>query len=145
MASFPTRRSPRLIENLCNRIVFSPLDYEQTATVLSLAHCTGWAADQITNKVAGTFGVLIPVEILWEKHYGWVVGRDFKDLSTSEWEIMQVLMRRVGVVMAEAGRALSETPPPVSSFDDSSMFQLTVMTENDLVCRTVVCEGMSTV
>lgn len=114
-----TRRSPRSIKALCNETIIPLLNYEQTAVLLSLAHCTGWSADQIANKVAEVTDVVLPPEVVWDYHSGWVWDRNGGEcLSTSEWETMQMLMRAISVEITEAGRPLSRTAKPVRSFHD---------------------------
>lgn len=111
-----TRRSPRFIEYLCSNTAIPSLSNEQTATLLSLAYCTGWSAEQIANKFAEATDVVVSPEAVWDYHWIWVNDRGFAEISVAEWDIMRVLMSNIGVVLENRGMPLSEFARPVSCY-----------------------------
>jgi hypothetical protein len=112
-SSIPTRCSPRSFERLCNGLVIQGLTTEQTATLLTLAHCTGWSADSISNKIQDTTGVKLTAESVWDTHRDWVWGRGGEQLSTGTTMIMKILLTRAGVNTFTMGAPLSRTFRPV--------------------------------
>lgn len=113
-SSIPTRCSPRSFERMCNGVVVQGLTTEQTATLLTLAHCTGWSADSISNKIKDITGVKVTAESVWDTHRDWVRGRRGEQLSADTTKVMQILLNRVGVNTSTMGAPLSRTFRPVS-------------------------------
>ena len=114
-----TRRSPRSIERLCGRISIPELSDEQTATLLALAHCTGWTADRISLKIKEVMKVAMTAEKIWFLHRHWVLDRN-KTVSVDEREIMEMLLKEIGVKVTALMRPLSSTVQPVCDFEMSS-------------------------
>jgi len=110
---YPTRRSPRSIERVCNGLDIPGLDNSQTALLLSLAYSTGWSADRISLKIGEVTGVELTAEQVYMFHCRWIIDRSNRRLSVEESELMSVLLREAGVRVSGDEAPLSETDVPV--------------------------------
>lgn len=87
---------------------------DQTATLLALAHCTGWSADRIAHKLKDVTDLELSAEVVWSVHDVWVKERGGEYLEADDIEMMHVLLRRTGVDMPNFGVPLNRTEYPVS-------------------------------
>jgi hypothetical protein len=111
-----SRRSPRSAQRLCGRISIPEFSKEQTATLLSLAHCTGWSADRISLRIKKLTKVTLAAEKIWILHWRWVMERHTgEQLYADEREMMEILLKEIGVKVTELMRPLSQTVQPVYS------------------------------
>jgi len=108
-----TRLSPRAVERLCNDMMPPGMTVDQTATLLALAHCTGWSADRIANKLKEVTGFGLDAEVVWSLYDTWVKERGGEQLGADDIEMMQVLLRKIGVDMPTFCLPLNRTEYPV--------------------------------
>lgn len=106
-----TRRSPRTIAKFCHNYLLCD-SVELTATLFSLATCTGWSADRISITLERSFPTRISPEGIWDIHDHWIRTRkpfDYEDRVTMGW-----MMGQIGLHVYEMGRPLNMTPRPIS-------------------------------
>lgn len=109
----PCRRSPRSIERLCSGLRVPGLTNQQLATLIALAHCTGWSAERINNKYKEYSGIKLTAELTHSLYTTWASYRfPHGEISTDEWDIMRLLMKDVGVLIRGQSRPLSHTSVP---------------------------------
>jgi hypothetical protein len=90
------------------------LTSEQTAVLLSLAHCTGWSADRVRLKIKEETHVDIKAEDVWSFHWRWVMDRGKQHtVRAEEVEVMQCVLRGLGITLTSMGRPLHATQQPV--------------------------------
>jgi hypothetical protein len=90
------------------------LTVEQTALLLSLAYCTGWSADRIRLKIKEVTDVDVKAENVWSFHWRWIMDRGNQQaVRAEEIEVMQCVLRSLGITLPAMGRPLHATQQPV--------------------------------
>lgn len=104
-------------------------DKREIATVLSIAHLTGWSAELIANKMHEYLGTAISPEKVWDTYKQWEDARNETWLSGPTWEEdlkttkdMVDILKKYAIKPDFHARPLSQTPRPVRilqpSFED---------------------------
>jgi len=123
-APSPSRINPAptcTFSKICGGVDISGMDKRETATVLSIAHLTGWSAELIANKVYDYLGTNISPEKVWDTYKEWEDARN-EDHLDGPTLVEEVKTNRVMVgILGEheikpyfSARPLSRTPRPVS-------------------------------
>ncbi|CAG8977294.1 hypothetical protein HYALB_00012579 [Hymenoscyphus albidus] len=106
------RRSPRTIARFNHNFLICD-SQDITATVLSLATCTGWSADHISITIEKEFNLKFTPEHIWDFHSHWITTR--KRFTQEDRATMWWLMRCIGVHCLQiAAKPLNMTPRPIS-------------------------------
>lgn len=107
-------RSPRSLSKFCYGIEYGYYPTELIATVLSLAHFSGWSADRIRLQILETFGISVEVGYLWTLHKNWMRARPHL-LSKDELLTANFLLSKYGFDTMRSPLPLSMTAQPVRS------------------------------
>jgi hypothetical protein len=108
--------SPRSVTKFCHGIEYGYLASELTATLISLAHCSGWSADRIRLAILEKgYHFNESAEWIWHLHRQWMLVRGPSGLSTEEADIADFLLQDFGLDSASQVRPLSNTHQPVSN------------------------------
>ena len=96
------------------------LEKREIATMLSMAHLTGWSAELIANKLHEYLGTSTSAEKVWDTYKEWEDARGETWLSAPTWEEdfettkdMVGILRRLEIKPNFHARPLSQTPRPV--------------------------------
>lgn len=104
-----------LSKRLCGTTTLTGATEEDTATLLALAHCTGWSADRIALAFNELRSTELTAEQVWDFHEDWMVKtkEENRSLDLLDIAVMKALVNKFGVSKVMFGTPLSETTRPV--------------------------------
>lgn len=104
-----------LSKQLCGTTTLLRATYEDTATLLALAHCTGWTADRIAREFNEKKGSKLTAEQVWDIHESWVVKNknEKRTLELLDFGVMKALLNKIGIINIAFDPPLNETTRPV--------------------------------
>jgi hypothetical protein len=117
----PARRasdlpSTRSISRICAGTDILFLDKRKTATIVALAHSSGWSAERIANNCNEWFGTrFVTAELVWDTYNSWRMNQSWMEQNGRRDEIrdshegLMLILRQHEIV--PTGKKLSQTRP----------------------------------